>query len=358
MAHKSYYLVQFNINTIEGFIHLGTSQILPMQSLVLTADGLQIADTPIPPLLPGDVRIEVRSVGICGTDLAIWRGDYEVDLPLVLGHEIAGSIHESSVPGIEVGTLVTTEIDLSCGRCWYCRSGDRQYCEKKKILGITCDGGLSEYLSVPADIIHPLPLSVTTVQATFVEPLASAIQTQKRAPAKENEVVVIFGSGKLALLLAQIYDASGANVHIVGRNRQQLGLARQLGLRNTYDSIESNWKSKILNVTNGIGPRIAIEATGNIDGFSLALQTVRNGGIVALKSMHGCQFSLNPTDIVNRELTLFGISRGPFKEAIDMLDKGRIEVTRLLSKEFKLEEGTKAFEFASQPSVTKVVINI
>jgi alcohol dehydrogenase len=329
-----------------------------MQSLVLTADGFQISDTPIPALMPGDVRIEVRSVGICGTDLAIWKGDYETRLPLVLGHEISGVVHESSSPDLEPGTLVTTEIDISCGRCWYCRSGNKQYCASKEVLGITRDGGLSEYLTVPADLVHALPEGVDNVSATFVEPLASAIRTEQLAHADQNEPVVIFGSGKLALLLAQVYDIRGADVHIVGRNRWQLGLARQLGLRNTHDSVSEKWRAEILKVTNGVGPRIVVEATGNIDGLNMALGVVRNGGIVALKSLHGCQFSLNPTDVVNKELTLFGASRGPFKKAIEYLANGRIEVKRLLTKEFRLEEGTKAFEFASQPSVTKVVINI
>lgn len=329
-----------------------------MQSLVLTADGFQISDTPMPALMPGDVRIEVRSVGICGTDLAIWKGDYEIPLPIVLGHEISGVVHESSSPDIQPGALVTTEIDISCGRCWYCRSGNRQLCASKDILGITRDGGLSEYLSVPADMIHVLPEGVDDVSATFVEPLASAVKTEQQAPAEQNEPVVIFGSGKLALLLAQVYDVGGADVHIVGRNRWQLGLARQLGLRNTHDVVSEKWRSEILRATNGVGPRIAVEATGNIEGLRMALGIVRNGGIVALKSMHGCEYPFSPTDVVNKELTLFGVSRGPFKKAIDLLAKGRIEVKRLLSKEFRLEEGTKAFEFASQPSVTKIVINI
>jgi alcohol dehydrogenase len=329
-----------------------------MQSLVLTADGFQIADTPIPPLLPGDARIEIRSVGICGTDLAIWRGDYEVPLPIVLGHEISGIVHESTSPDIEPGTLVTTEIDISCGRCWFCRNGQRHYCAAKETLGITRDGGLSEYLCVPVDLLHPLPEGVDEVTGTFVEPLASAIRTEQLAPAKENETVVIFGSGKLALLLAQVYDICGADVHIVGRNRWQLGLARQLGFRNTHDTVSSNWRTDILKSTNGVGPRITIEATGNTDGLNMALGTVKNGGIVALKSMHGCDYPLKPTEIVNKELTIFGVSRGPYKRAIEYLAQGRIEVKRLLTKEFKLEDGTKAFEFAAQPSVTKVVINI
>ncbi|NHI88363.1 MAG: alcohol dehydrogenase [Candidatus Thorarchaeota archaeon] len=329
-----------------------------MQSLVLTADGLQIADTPIPPLMPGDVRIEVRSVGICGTDLSIWKGDYEAPLPIVLGHEIAGAVHESSVPDIVPGAIVTTEIDVSCGRCWYCRTGARHHCLEKETLGITRDGGLSEYISVPADLVHPLPIGVDTVSGTFVEPLASAIKTVSDCPADIGEPVVIIGSGKIALLLAQVYDASGADVYIVGRNRWQLGLARQLGLLNTLDVSTDNWKKKLIDITHGVGPRIVSEATGNTDGIGLALGLVRNGGTVNLKSMHGCDFTFDPSMIVSKELTIRGASSGPFEKAIEMLQMGRIEVKRLVSKSFRLEDGTKAFEYANQPAVTKVVINI
>ncbi len=329
-----------------------------MQSLVLTADGLQIADTPIPPLMPGDVRIEVRSVGICGTDLAIWKGDYDVSLPLVLGHEIAGAVHESSVPELTPGTTVTTEIDLSCGRCWYCRIGTRHHCSEKDVLGVTRDGGLSEYISVPADLVHPLPAGVDIVSGTFAEPLASAIKTVTDSPAEEGEPILILGSGKIALLLAQVYDARGADVFIVGRNRWQLGLARQLGLSNTMDVKSDDWRKKIIAATHGVGPRVVVEATGNTDGIDMAFDVVRNGGIVNLKSMHGLKYPLDATAVVNKELTIFGSSRGPYKEAIEMLQKGRIEVKRLVTEEFRLEDGAKAFEHAAQPSVTKVVINI
>ena len=329
-----------------------------MQSLVLTADGLQIADTPIPPLMPGDVRIEVRSVGICGTDLAIWKGDFEVPLPIVLGHEIVGAVHESSVPELTPGTTVTTEIDISCGRCWYCRTDTRHYCADKEVLGLTRDGGLSEFISVPADLVHPLPTGVDVVSATFTEPLASAIKTVSDSPAEEGEPVLIIGSGKIALLLAQVYDARGAEIYMVGRNRWQLGLARQLGLSNTMDVNSDDWKKKILAATHGVGPRVVVEATGNTDGIAMALDVVRNGGIVNLKSMHGLDYVFDPTKVVNKELTIFGASRGPYKEALEMLQKGRIEVKRLVSKEFRLEDGAKAFEHAAQPSVTKVVINI
>ncbi len=329
-----------------------------MQSLVLTRDGLQVADTPITPLMPGDVRIEVRSVGICGTDLAIWKGDLSTPLPIILGHEIAGVVHESSVPEFTHGAMVTTEVDLACGRCWYCKNHLKHLCITKQTLGITIDGGLREYLSVPADLVHHLPDGVDIVAGTFVEPLASAIQTQVDSPVGSGEVVLVLGSGKLGLLISQIYDATGANVFLLDRNRYQLGLGKQLGLTNTINTTETDWKEAVLEATSGVGPPLVVEATGTPDGFIMALEIVRNRGTIALKSMHGNSVQINTTEIVNREIRITGTSRGPYDKALDMLSKGRIEVNRLVSKQFTLEEGAMAFEYANQPNVTKVLVNI
>ncbi|TFG06226.1 hypothetical protein EU538_10555, partial [Candidatus Thorarchaeota archaeon] len=224
-----------------------------MKSLVLTNDGLQLADTPIPPVLPGEVRIEVRSVGICRTDISMWNGDLDVPLPLVLGHEIGGVVHESSVPDLLPGTPVTTEIDMTCGRCWYCRHDMKHLCEERETLGVTVDGGLSEYLSVPADLVHVLSEGVDTTTATFVEPLASAIETWKRTPAEDDEPIAVIGTGKIGILTAQVYDAFGADVYLVGRNKFQLGLARQLGLLNTVNTSKTAWRDELLKATRGVG---------------------------------------------------------------------------------------------------------
>jgi threonine dehydrogenase-like Zn-dependent dehydrogenase len=229
---------------------------------------------------------------------------------------------------------------------------------EKEVLGITTDGGLAEFVSVPADLVHPLPEGIDITTGIFVEPLASAIETYERAPTDQDEQVVIIGSGKIGLLVAQVYDAYGANVIVADKNRWQLGLVRQLGIPNTVNTSNPNWKQQILDLTTDVGPRVVIESTSNPEGITMALDLVRNGGIVGLKSIHGETVNLNPSDIVQREITLFGNFAGPYKKAVDMLDKGRIEVKRLITKEFKLEEGPKAFEFAAEPNTTKVVINI
>lgn len=329
-----------------------------MQSLVLTQFGLQLADTPIPPIMPGEARVEIRSVGICGTDLAIWKGDFDAELPLILGHEFSGVIHESSVSDLSPGTLVTCEVDLFCGRCWYCQNNLRHLCIAKETLGITVDGALQEYISVPVENIHSLPEGIDAISGTFVEPLASAISTFEKYPIDSGEPVIVIGSGKLGLLLAQVIDAYGADVYVIGKNQLQLNLVKKLGLRNIINTSQEDWKQTVYSVTYGVGPRMVVESTGNPDGLRMALEIVRSGGVIAAKSMHGRPAQIDPTLLVDRELTISGSSRGDFDKAIDMLSKGRIEVRRLVSEQFKLEDGAKAFEYASQPGVNKVIVNI
>ena len=158
-----------------------------MKSLVLTHDGLQIADTPVPAIMPGNVRIEVRSVGISRTDLKIWKGTLDAKMPLILGHEFTGVVHESSDPQICEGSIVTAEVDISCNTCWYCRNNQNHYCNGKLTLGRTTDGALCEYLTVPAEIVHILPEGVDTHAGTFTEPLASAIETYTRTSVEPDD---------------------------------------------------------------------------------------------------------------------------------------------------------------------------
>lgn len=329
-----------------------------MRSLVLTQDGLRLGDTPKPSVMPGDVRIEVRAVGICETDISIWKGTINVGLPLILGHEIAGVVEESSVDEFTPGSLVITEANANCGRCWYCRSDTKALCSDKRMIGVTTDGGFAEYISVPADIVHVLPPSLDAVSGTFVEPLASAVETYLRSPSKPQEVVAVVGSGKLGLLIAQVYDSFGAEVYVLGRNQWRLGLAKQLGLTHTVSTVGDQWKKQILDSTSGVGPRIVVEATGNPEGLKTALEIVRSGGVIALKSHYQRTTDIDYNSIVERQITLQGSTVGHYDTAIDMLDKGRIEVKRLVSKQFSLEHGIEAFEYADKPGVAKVVVRV
>ncbi len=327
-----------------------------MKSLVLTHDGFQIADTPIPPLLPGYVRIEVRSVGVSRTDLKIWKGELDVKLPMILGHEIAGVVHESSIPELAAGTPVTTEVDISCGSCWHCTHKAKHLCETRETLGVTVDGGMAEYIVVPYEMVHILPDPIDAVTGTFVEPLSKAIDTYTRTTVEPDESVLIVGTGKLGLLISQVYDAFGADVYLLGDNPWHLGVARQLGLRNTL-RLESDWKRRVLDATT-VGPAVVVEATGSKNGLDLALDVVRSGGKVALTGRSINEFTIDPEALIRRDISLIGTSSGDYKMAIEMLQKGRIEVLKLVTSQYPLEQATQAFEDAQKEEVVKVNIRI
>ena len=328
-----------------------------MKSLVLTRDGLQVADTPTPPLMPGYIRIEVRSVGISRTDLRIWKGEVAADLPLILGHEFAGVIHESSDPEFKVGTPVTTEVDVSDGDCWYCKNKKKHLCNSKKTLGITTDGAMAEFICIPSELVHKLPDQIDSVTGTFVEPLAIAIETYTRSTVNPEETVLVIGTGKAGLLMAQVFDAFGADVYLLGDNQWHLGVAKQIGLQNIVNR-SGDWKNTILNSTSGVGPSIVVEATGTHGGLQTALDIVRGDGTIALTGRTEGPFDVDPRHLISREISMFGTIRGDYDMAIMMLQKGRIEVKRMVSKEFTLEQGAQAFEAATKPEVVKVNINI
>jgi threonine dehydrogenase-like Zn-dependent dehydrogenase len=175
---------------------------------------------------------------------------------------------------------------------------------------------------------------------------------------KENEPVLVVGCGEGGLLAAQAFEAHGADVYLAGNNRWNLGVARQLGMTNTLNWGESGWTKKLMDNTAGVGPGIVIETKGEKEGIRKSLEVLRNGGDLVLTQLPVNEDSIALAEIIKKGIRIIGNNRTNFPDAIDMLAKKRIEVKRLVNKEFKLEEGNKAFELAAEESTTKVLINI
>ncbi|MHA1650957.1 MAG: zinc-dependent alcohol dehydrogenase, partial [Candidatus Helarchaeota archaeon] len=140
-------------------------------------------DIPIPKLKDTEVLIKVKAVGICGTDLSILKGSYKIPVPRILGHEFSGVVSEigKKVTNVQVGDRVTSEINITCGNCYFCKSGQKTQCISVRAIGIFEDGAFAKYVKVPESNlhnIHELPFE----EATFIEPLAAAIQTFEMAP--------------------------------------------------------------------------------------------------------------------------------------------------------------------------------
>lgn len=322
-----------------------------MKALVISS-GLQLKEVSLK-RREGDAIVSIRRAGICGTDIAIAKGDYKVREPLILGHELFGILKEVAFQSnLKGGDRVVSEINVYCNSCFFCKNGMKTHCRNIETLGISRDGGFAEELSVPVRNLHKIPDSIKDEEAPFIEPLAAAIQLTKMAKVKEGESVLILGSGRLGLLIQQVIRlARPSLIAVMSRNAKKLEIAKRFGADKTFFTSDKN---KCLDLVNGNGFDHVIEATGNEEGLSLAIDMVRPRGIIHVKSTHGLPANLDITKIVVKEVRIQGSRCGPFKEAIELLADRKVRVRSLISATYPLDDFKEAFEVAASGQAIKV----
>jgi alcohol dehydrogenase len=321
-----------------------------MKAAVFDGERLTIKDVRDPKINETQVLVEVKSVGLCGTDIAIIKKTLPTPTPLILGHEFSGNVIKmgDNVDPKWLNKRVTSEINSNIDfNCFYCKEGKYSQCISRKAIGIDIDGALAEYIKVESYSLHEIPDSLSYDQATFIEPLAAAYQIFETMPLDPNdETMVIFGLGKLGLLITQLALTKGIRLIVVDSSHKKLTLAKKLGAQKLINRFDGpNTINRIKNLTNGLGADIVIDATGNPLALNDVLASCRTLGKVHLKSTHGLETPMNLTDVIVRELTLYTSRCGPFDKAIEGLETGMIKVDKLISKKLSLKDIEKAIDF-------------
>ena len=305
-----------------------------------------------------EALIKVNYAGICGTDIAIYNGDYKVLLPLILGHEFTGEVievGEDSEPKL-TGKRVTAEINNTCLsypkriKCSACRKGLPTHCLERTVLGIIkADGAFAQFVKVPVKNIHILPDNISDKEGVFIEPLAAAIQTFELSKFEIGDKVVILGVGRLGILICSVANSIGADVIAISRSKEKLKRAKKYGASKVIDANDINLISKVKKLTDGLGADVVVESTGSEKGFNLAVNLVRPRGIIALKSTHGILINdVNITKIAVDEIKIQGSRCGPFSKAIDFLSSKKIDVKPLVSEIYPLDKIGEALKVAQQ----------
>ncbi len=326
---------------------------MPMKGAVY--DGLKVLVKEVPKPVPKEsqILIEVKCAGICGTDLAIAQGNYQISTPLILGHEFAGKVVEvgQKIDKTWIGKRVTSEINTNIDfNCYYCNRKIYTQCVSRKAIGIDIDGAFAEYIAVNEYLVHEIPDSLSYEEATFIEPLAAAYQTFELMPIEEDDnIMAIFGLGKLGLLITQVAKAMGLTLIAVDESDEKLDLAKSYGAEYRINRLKTeSIPETIKNYTNGIGADIVLDATGSSDALDDITASCRTRGKIHIKSTHGLEVPLNITDIVIREITIYTSRCGPFEKAIEGLNSGEIDVKGLISARYNLIEIQKAFDSYSK----------
>jgi len=308
------------------------------------------------PQAGGWVVLAVKKAGICGTDLAIVSGHLRARTPLVLGHEVFGTV--SSAPEGRRDLLekrAVTEINVACGRCAYCRMGLNTHCDRVQTLGISRDGGFAEYVAIPPENIHLVPDTIGDEEAPFVEPLAASVQLTKVSPPVPGSTWAVVGTGRMGLLVLQVLKLHSPRILVaIGHEGKKLAMARRLGAT-TFTTGEA---PKALELTRGTKFDNVVEATGAPEGLALAMELVRPRGTVHLKSTHGLPVQFDATKVAVDELRIQGSRCGPFDEAIALLERHEVRVAEMVTHRFPLERCDDAFEAAASKSAVKVIFEI
>ncbi|MFX1555591.1 MAG: zinc-binding dehydrogenase, partial [Promethearchaeota archaeon] len=281
-----------------------------MKAAIYDGKEINIKNVAEPIISKSQVLVQVRAVGICGTDLAIVQGSLPTPIPIILGHEFVGEVVKlgKEVDKAWLNKRVTSEINSNIDfNCYYCKQELFTQCISRKAVGIDIDGALAEHIALETYLLHEIPDSISNEDATFIEPLAAAYQTFEMMPLEQNDkIMAIFGLGKLGLLITQVALLKGLKLIVVDGSDKKLNLAKKFGAHHLINRLAcKDIPQEIKNLTNSLGADIVVDTTGNPDALKDIIASCRTRGKIHVKSTHGLETPINLTDIVVRELILY-----------------------------------------------------
>ena len=341
-----------------------------MKALVLEElRGLHLRDVPEPKVGPHDVLIQVKACGICGSDVHGYDGSTGRRIPpLIMGHEAAGVITRigEMVRTFAPGDRVTFDSTVSCGECSFCLAGDVNLCDHRQVLGVSCgdysrDGAFAEYVAVPDHIVYSLPDHFPYAKAALIEAVSIAVHAAKITQVKTGSTAVVIGAGMIGLLAVQAFRHYGCTkVFAVDLEQSKLDVARSLGADDTFLATDPALIARLNAAAGEGGIDIAVEAVGTQRSVSTAIDAVRRGGTVTLIGNLSPRVEIPLQAVVTRQLRLLGscASAGEYKECIDLMQSGAVNVDPLLSAVAPLSEGAAWFDrlYRREPGLMKVIL--
>jgi threonine dehydrogenase-like Zn-dependent dehydrogenase len=330
-----------------------------MKALVLHRPGEASVDTVSDPVVKDrDILLKVRMVGFCGSDLKSFRGlNPLLSYPRILGHEVAATVvdEHSSLP---TGTDVALSPYTSCGRCPSCRRGRANACQFNETLGVQRDGALSEFIAMPRERLYPAKL--TLKELCLVEPLTVGFHAIARGRVTEEDTVAIFGCGGVGLGAVSASSSRGARTICIDVDDEKLELARMAGAYLTLNSMREALHQRLLEITEGRGPDVVIEAVGTPATFRTAVEEVAFTGRVVYIGYAKEPVTYETRLFVQKELDVLGSRNAQpedFDAVIRSLETREFPVDQAVSLIASLEEAPDALRaWSANPSRFKKIM--
>ncbi|MDE2060202.1 MAG: alcohol dehydrogenase catalytic domain-containing protein [candidate division NC10 bacterium] len=337
-----------------------------MKAIRLLEPGVvELTELPVPFLGPGELLLEMRACGLCGSDLGKIFGGTPLKLPVPLGHELVGVVKAigEGVQRFAIGDRLAVAHHVPCGRCRYCRHGNDSMCPQFKATNID-PGGFAEYVRIPAFQVaqasFTLPDLLPDDVGIFMEPLACALRAVKRSNVQAGDQIVVVGAGCMGLLVAQTVAVFGARPVCVDIREERLELARMLGIETTLNVAGSDPRRALRSVREEDGIDGAILTAVSASMVEAALSVLRAGGMINLFADAGAagRMAIDLGVFYRQELSLtatYSSTPADLKEAIRLLASGQIRTDLFISHRFDLSRFAEGARLQREGQATKVV---
>jgi 2-desacetyl-2-hydroxyethyl bacteriochlorophyllide A dehydrogenase len=339
-----------------------------MQQAVMTRPGtIRFDEVAVAAPAPDEVRIKVRQIGICGSDIHVWHGTHPfTPYPVIQGHEFVGVV-DAVGSGVDnpppVGAKVTALPQIVCGTCGPCRKGRFNVCEHLRVRGFQADGCGREFYNIPAERVVVLPDGFTGDQGAFMEPVAVAVHACGRAGDLKGRNVVVSGAGTIGNLIAQVATARGAHVLITDVADSRLAVARACGIAQV-----ANVGTVALGEAAGAafgeaGFDLAIEAAGAEASLAGLVAAIEKGGTVLIVGVYGKPPTVDMAVVGEHEIELRGSMmywRDDWIEAARLVGSAAVNIEQLVSRHFRFDAWADAYRFidANGAKTMKVMVDV
>ncbi len=326
-------------------------------------------DVPEPEYGPADLLVQVKACSICGSDVHGMDGSTGRRIPpVIMGHEASGIVAAvgNAVKGFAVGDRVTFDSTIYCGNCYYCRKGQINLCDNRRVLGVSCgeyrqNGAFAEYVTIPHHIAYHLPDGLSFEKAAMVEPVSIAVHAVSRSPVTLNDTAVVVGVGMIGLFIVQILRLSGCGQIIaVDLDHAKFDLARQFGATHCLSADRPDLIAQITALTDGRGADVSFEAVGIGPTVKTAVDALRKGGTLTLVGNLKPQVDFPLQSVVTRQISVLGscASNGEYPSCLNLIERGQIDVDALISATAPLRDGAAWFQrlYNQEPGLMKVIL--
>lgn len=339
-----------------------------MLQQVMTAPGeIEFREVTIPEIKDDQIKIKIRKIGICGSDIHVYHGKHPfTSYPVTQGHEVSGEIVElgKEVKGLAPGQKVTIQPQVVCGKCHPCRHGKYNLCEELKVMGFQTTGVASQYFVTESSKVTPLPEEMSDDEGAMIEPLAVAVHAVKRAGDVKGLKIAVLGAGPIGNLVAQAAKGMGAeSVLITDISDIRLEKAKECGVAYTANTKREDFGEAMLRCFGPDKADVIYDCAGNDITMGQAIKYARKGSTIILVAVYEGMAAVDLAVLNDHELdlnTTMMYRDEDYREAIKLANEKKVLLTPLISRHFAFRDYLKAYQYIddNRETTMKVIINV